>query len=265
LIALVLLFYGLTDSAGLFVENIHCTDATFQSLSNLEWGPFSTAYQNPEHGYRPEYGVRFEKLNVSNRSVGFLRTALHQNLELEHLKLVFFSYTQDCRKDSKGMEDDSRPFDDKDVGVSNFLNPKSFLRFIQARLSSNPDMHFYVPDISKTTRVSITDFSVGWKIDEQAVLTIQSRRAVWAVQRPHEVELLGRVILGTPNGTLQTNRVVWDTDKEIFYVPGRYYSSAPCQRFNGQNDVMDYRLNILANSSLSDLSKRGGPLWSAGE
>lgn len=257
------LLYHLTDSANVAVECCYVEDVHFPTISNTEFGAFAIAYYNPEHGYRPEYGVRFEKLNVSKRSVSFLRTAMHQNLQLEQLSLILFSYTQDHMKNSNDTEEGSKPYNDN-LGFTSPLNTISTLLLSKHRLSPNSNTQIHFPDISKTTQISISDFSVNWKIDSQSGLTIQSRRAILAVQQPHEVQLLGHVILETPNGKLQANRVVWDTEKEIFHIPGRYHYSAPQVTFSGQNDSMDYRLNILANSNFTD-TPIGGSLWSANE
>ena len=260
-ITLPLLYY-LTSAAGIVVDCCHIETTCFPAPPHTQFGPFATAYYNPDQQRRPDYGIRFETLNVSNRSVGFLRTALHQNVRLEQLHLTLFSYPQDCAQKAADTADNCDLYDDNTPGFAHPLHTISASLLTPSRLRSNPTTQIHFPDISKTTEVSITDFSVDWHIDNQIELTIQSRRAVFAAERPDELQLLGRVILETPNGKLQTNRVIWDIDKHIFHVRGRYHYRTPHTTFSGRDDSLDYRLNVLTNPNLHT---QGGPLWSANE
>ena len=250
---------GLTDRCPRFGNEEPLVERT----SDAEFGAFAAAYYNPEHSYRPEYAIRFDRLHLSNRPIGLLRSSLQRSVHFNNLKLTLFSY----------LDESTEPCIENDLRLDFYehsdtlIHPNGMNAFMFGHLDkmihSSTRANIRVPDISKATQVEIDDFFLKWYREPHNTLSIQSRRAVFVAEKPDRIQLLGRVILTTPTGKVEANRMTWHTQKHFFQVTGRYFVSSTDTKRSGSDVALDYGLNILDNVGLGTEITNGGSLWTA--
>lgn len=247
------LLFCLTEKEGLSAESGFVEPLCANNSSAVEFGAFATARYIPENNLRPAYVIGFDRMLLSNRSLGLLRTALGKHLQLDNLRLKVFSYSDTLHGDYDGSAFLSDRF--REMYASPLI--------ILDRLSdSSLGGTLTVPDISKAARIRVDGFRFDFHQDMQAALSVQSRRAEFAVEKPDELLLLGRVILSTPSGKIECNRAVWNPEKRYFRVQGSYFFSSADNVRSGRDANLDYELNPIHYSNYADMPK-GGSLCSA--
>lgn len=231
-----------------------------ESVGRTEFGAFATAYFNPQHDYRPEYTIGFERLRLSNRPLGLLRTALHRSVHIDQLAVSLYAWP-DTSGDATGRGDQGIDGIDS-TGLPAYLNDLRayFPEPLAPMRDATVGRYIRLPDISKATQINVDGFSLHWYRQDDIALTIESRRAVYAIEKAGQIALLGRVVITTPTCVLQANRVNWNIEQQVFEVQGRYYVSTPDGQQSGQSVTLDYRLNTAARQTVSANTYYGGSL-----
>jgi len=229
-----------------FNDSLSCDSLTLSLPSKTELGSFAASYFDPEYNYRPEHVFSFESLRVSNRSLGFLRTALHKTVHVKNLNYIIYSYMDESR--DLGGNLIQNPDTCKSLLQENAFVLSDQLRRFTA--SSSGGWHISIPDVSKATQIDISEFLVQWYREMEGELSIQSKRAVFVAEKPNEIVLLGHVVLRTQNQMYEANKVVWDIEKQYFQVKDR------ADRKQSEQELwLDYNLNRLEQKSFAEQPK----------
>ena len=236
------LLYRLTASANLSADSSPFGDIELPAFSSTEFGAFATVYYNPAHGHRPDYAIGFERLRLSNRSMGFLRTALHQHLQIDNLTVKIFSYPDAARGGGPQGPAPAEPLQ----RVSSTVTEKRIRQYFGIPARSK----IAFPDISKATLVSVDGFELDWQNEAQPAFSIQSKRAVFNAEQADEIVLVGRVLLTAPAGSYECGRAVWNTQRRCFTIEGGYLFTANDTQHFGRDICLDYGFHVY--DALSD-------------
>lgn len=246
------LLWSLTSKSSLHVDQQSYNSLAKRVSPDTEFGAFMTVYFNLEQDHRPEYAISFKTLRLSNRSLGFLRTALHKTVHVENLKYIVYSYAEESKALTDNLADDKKVYNS--LACEDVFSVSEQLRRLSA---SSEGRYIHIPDISKATQIDINDFMFKWCREQHGELSVQGRRAVFVAEEPDKIMLLGRVILSTPSRIYEASRVVWNVEKHCFQIKGRTFVSTADGKHIEQDIWLDYNLNILDDESNTKQPKGG--------
>lgn len=169
-------------------------------------------------------------LRAENAILGIFRTAAAKSIKIKDLRLFF----SDC------------PFVSaleslQTLALTETTNPdKNILgRFANTGHKWNMDI-----DLSNAREATINNFNCRIFNKNDLQLGIQSRRAAINSDWPR-ITLRGHVIVTGPDGgTLESNHVKWDIQKQTFTAEGMYILKHGASQITGENICVDSFLNI---------------------
>ena len=135
---------------------------------------------------------------------------------------------------------------------------KRLSRRLSSLFDTKKNVPFSLPNISQVIRVNIDNFHFNRLVNGHRQLMIQSHRAFFAAENTDQLTLRGAVKISTPDGMIQSNHIVWNTQTQIFHVKGSYVLTTQNSKQFGQNVCFDADLNILSNATKT--TKKGGSL-----
>ena len=183
----------------------------------------------PDKNSCPEYSVQFDNMKSENGKLGFFNTALFKQIKLEKLSLSTYSY----------LNNNTQTSPDPALCLMNLrASLLEQLRSISKKKST-------IQELAKAVQVDIDGFNFNWLHNHQSQLAIQSKRTLWAAQNLNHIILRGAVKIQMPENKIQSNEVVWDIQKQIFYINGSYVLTTQNNKKIGRNICLDAQLNIL--------------------
>lgn len=238
---------------------------SFAALPENELGVFSMVQYNTQYPFDPVYSLRFDHLKVSNAKLGLFNTALCKQITLQNVSFGLHSYTETPppiphkpvkrRKKSTAPVARSIPQDNKmsknpttlEAGFSQLRGQISDQ--LNELLSLQDTAAVSVPDVSQTIHLNINKFHFDWYLDSQTRLSIQCNTALFGAESTDQLALQGAVKITTPNGSIQTNHVIWDIQKQLFHVKGNYVLTKRDQKQFGKDICFDENLAISTDST----------------
>ena len=204
-------------------------------LPKNELGAFSFVRFDSKAGYRPIYGIAFEKLLLENNNFGPFKTAMHKRAIIHDLHLKYYEYRNDKSITStpadleeliKQTGDILRPSKKYNIGNFNFAN---------------------------VSEVYADKFNCGFFSEDVLLLSVNCRKAT-ASYKSANIELRGHVIVKTADGTtLESNYIEWDVRNNIFNVQGLYSLRQSGEVKTGRGASFDFTLNeVLSCNSHQD-------------
>jgi hypothetical protein len=245
---------NLTKSSNIPVSAISDTDISqLFPLPENESGAFSIVFHDPDNPLGPDYSFRFDHLKVTNAKVGLFHTALCQQMTLTDAAFNVYSYSG-IPAHSAVISSRNKPA----VLTTDFAHLRDQLSDGIRSLPDVPNAVISLPDMSQTIRVNIDQFHFNWLFDNREQLTIHSQRAFLVAENADQLTLRGAVRISTPDSTMQGNHVVWDIEKQRFYVKGSCVLTIRHQKQFGRDLCFDADLNILTPSR--EPAKKGDAL-----
>lgn len=197
------------------------------ALSYIRW--------DPKENYRPVYSVRFKNLLAENNNLGIFKTALHKVVKIRNLQLKFFQYSSQ----SPIVLSSSFP-----VSKDALADVKELKKMVAWMKNRSKGWAANI-DLGNVSEVRVNNFDYNVFYDNDLFFAIQSKRAI--VSYKHSgIVLRGHVIIKTADGsTLESNRVKWDIENQLFTVKGIYVINHNGVKSIGRDICVDAQLNSI--------------------
>jgi hypothetical protein len=179
------------------------------------------------------FEARIGSLRTENATVGIFKTAVAREIKVKDLRLFF------CQSSASSapavLEYSALP--------ESSVDSKNVLGSILSRLADAKDRWSVNIDLSNPVDVTIDNFDCRIFDNDTLRLSVKSRRAVLDSGRP-QVMLRGHVVITADGGTLESNCVRWDIQKQQFTADGTYFLRQGESRIAGKGICVDNHLNI---------------------
>lgn len=235
----------LTQSSNIPVAANNSHLPIIQALPENEFDAFLMTYFDPDNNHKPGYSIRFDKMIVANAKLGLFNTALCKKMTLQNLSICVYS----CPDVQKETKNSSTQLADGMSQIRNHLSHQLSSLVIPQR-----DRHISFPDISKTIQIHINKFRFNWFLNDQSELKIESQTARHTAEKPDRLTLRGAVNINASERIIRSNEIVWDFEKQLFYVPGDYVLTTQNQKYFGHNVFFNSELTVF-DSSLETTKK----------
>jgi len=199
---------------------------TFDSaLPKNELGTFSFIHFDSKANYRPVYGIAFEKLLLTNNSIGPFKTAMHKKAIISDLKVHYY----------------------KNEASQNFVNTDAFAveeLINQTNGILRPSKEYDIGNFnfSNVSEIYADKFNCKYFSEDTLLLSIKSRKAV-ASYKNSTIKLSGHVTIKTKSGTtLESNQIEWDIRNNIFKVKGLFVLNSNGNIKTGRDSNFDFNL-----------------------
>lgn len=197
------------------------------ALSYIRW--------DPKENYRPVYSVRFKNLLAENNNLGIFKTALHKVVKIRNLQLKFFQYSS---QSPIVLSSSFLVLKDTFADVKELKKMVAWMKNRSKGWAANIDL-------GNVSEVRVNNFDYKVFYDDDLFFAVQSKRAI--VSYKHSgIVLRGHVIIKTADGsTLESNRVKWDIENQLFTVKGIYVINHNGVKSIGRNICVDAQLNSI--------------------
>ena len=197
------------------------------ALSYIRW--------DPKENYRPVYSVCFKNLLAENNNLGIFKTALHKVVKIRNLQLKFFQYSSQ----SQIVLSSSFP-----VSKDALADVKELKKMV-AWMKNRSNGWAANIDLGNVSEVRVNNFDYKVFYDDDLFFAVQSKRAM-ASYKHSGIVLRGHVIIKTADGsTLESNRVKWDIENQLFTVKGIYVINHNGVKSMGRDICVDAQLNSI--------------------
>lgn len=220
-------------------------------------GAFSYRRWDPEENHRPICFVHFDNFCSENNKLGFFKTALHKVVKIRDLELKFYRYNPGKATAAATLEIFPIP---EDMSTDTRL----VVRRIMRRLTTLTDgWRVNNIDLGNVSELRVDNFDYQVFHDGDLFFATQSKRAI--VSHGHsEVVLRGHAkITIADGGTLESNYVKWDVQKQHFRVNGVYVLNRGGVMTTGKGICVDAQLNIVG-TQIAKAERRGTEKWTEG-
>ena len=220
-------------------------------------GAFNYRRWDPNENYRPISSVHFENFCSENNKFGFFKTALHKVVKIQDLELKFYNYNPD--RITAATTPDVFLFHQD---ITN--DTRALVKGIIRRLTTFADgWRVNNIDLSNVTEVRINNFDYQVFHDGDLLFATQSKRAIASNEHSY-ILLQGHAkITVADGGTLESNYVKWDVQKQHFRVNGVYVLNRGGVMTTGKGICVDSQLNIVG-TQIAKAERRDTEKWTEG-
>lgn len=209
-----------------------------QILQKNQLGSSCYIHRDPQQNGRVIYSVSFESLLAENNQLGIFKTGLHKILRIDDLSFRSYQYSSD---------DSAQITNSGQLGIPGPSPHTSLhtqmLTSVARKLTGYDSLERINMDLGNVSEMAVKGFEYKIFRDGNLFFHIQSKRA-GASYRNSSLALRGHVILTTAEGdTLESNRVKWDMESNIFDVDGVYVLNRNGVKTTGKDIYVDCQLN----------------------
>jgi len=237
----IVIFSGISGSGTLYNDTINIGYNLRPPRNQI--GAFSYRRWDPNENNRPVFSVYFEDFRSENNRFGLFKTALHKIVKIQDLELNIYKYNAD------EIPSEATPdihFISEDIAGDTTTLVKNIMRRL---ITPGNEWRINNIDLSNVTEVRINNFNYQVFHENDLLFATESKKAT--VSNKHSYILLkGHAKITVADvGTLESNYVKWEVQKQQFRVSGVYVLNRHGVMTTGKGICVDSQLNIMGAQS----------------